>query len=89
VGLFDKKAPPPPTSPKQTVSKIDSVHCPWCNKPNDMRGLQASMLIDRGSEFNCDYCFHVFIVVNIEQTTLLHCKQHPTKRGTVPREIKR
>ena len=89
MGLFDKKPPPAPTTPKQTVSKIEAVKCPWCGKPNDMRGLQASMLIDRGSEFNCDYCYHVFVVVNIEPTTLIHAKQHPTKRNPVPKEIKR
>jgi hypothetical protein len=74
MGLFDKKTFAPPTTPKQTVSKIESVKCPWCGKPNDMRGLQASMLIDR---------------VNIEPTTLIHAKQHPTKRNPVSKEIKR
>ncbi len=89
MGLFDKKPPPAPPTRKQTTSRLHSVICPWCGKGNDMRGIDSTNLIDNGSEFDCDHCHHIFIVVKVEQVKLLTCVQHPTKVGLAPREIKR
>jgi hypothetical protein len=77
------------TSPKVTGGRIHQVRCPWCGKPNDFRGMKAGMLIDKGSEFSCDHCRHVMIVVNYEQVEVISVRQHPTKVHPVSKEIRR
>ena len=88
MGLFGPKKPAaPPPSAKITGGRINQVKCPWCAHPNDFRGVDASMLVDKGSEFDCDKCHHVMLVTNVEQVKVVSVRQHPTKRHPITRPV--
>lgn len=80
MGFFDKAKPAkrPATSAKLSGGRIHQVKCPWCGFANDFRGVDAGMLVDQGSEFDCDKCRHVMQVVKVEQVKVIHVRQHPT-----------
>lgn len=87
MGLFDKKPAPKQiqVSAKVTGGRIHQVVCPWCGAANDLRGVgpDGSNLLDNGSEFDCDQCRHIYLVVKIEKPTVVSVRQHPTKHFTV------
>lgn len=88
MGLFGPSKPKAQeASSKITGGRINQVKCPWCGFPNDFRGVDASMLVDKGSEFDCDKCHHVMVVVNIEQVKVVSVRQHPQKRGPQTRPV--
>lgn len=78
---------PAPTSAKVTGGRIHAVACPWCGFKNDFRGVDSGMLVDRGSEFDCDKCRHIMQVVNVEQVKVISVRQHPTKRMPVNKPV--
>lgn len=89
MGFFSGPAKPkaPAASTKITGGRINQVRCPWCGHPNDFRGVDASMLVDKGSEFDCDKCHYVMQVTNVEQVKVISVRQHPDIRTPVTKPV--
>lgn len=69
---------PGPQQPRVSGGPVQSVVCPSCGSPNDLRELQAQQLMDTGSEVECDKCKSLCIIVAIQPITYVTVR--PTGR---------
>ena len=68
---------------KWTHGQMHSVPCPWCGRPNDLRGIEEwlfdGMTGNPASKnqptFSCDGCKGLVEVVQVSRTVLVSCRK--------------
>ena len=59
---------------KMTRGTVKAVPCPYCKRPNDLRGLEDYGL-DTGNVFKCDHCGRHVQIAKLQPVTLVWCRK--------------